>query len=848
MKIKEKIQILRTKLRRMINGEISLRKATRMIIAKQIAIVNRAKILLFGDAFDKNFTQRKVHMDYNLNSAHVDVKKIFDTIGTINGRIIIYPSAVHWKPIQRPQQLLIELGKTGAICFFCDEDNSKQFIIEEKFHNVYFVNKEAVLIEAFREYAVVFYITWAAQALMAQYFLKKYIWYDIVDSLETFSFGKTKGYSRMHKSLLDLAHLVTYSAKSLNPQLSKSMYIPNGVDLTSFPNFSISVPRAQSSIIYVGVIDLRWFDINILRYLAKHLPKVMIYLVGKLPRSIHNLPKNVVSLGFIDYDELSLYLAKAKVGIIPFKKNGITKTVLPCKLFEYSAMGLPTVSTGLPEVAALNKNFLVNSDSKEHFLLSVKSALELPKSRKTMRSFAEKYTWKRFAKLIDDKISSSLMGLSTLGNLSYKNTVNIISYTFFDSEGDNFFSGGAERYLIDLHNLSSKMGYKLRVLQKGTFNWVRYYDNLEVVGIPSNENQIPNDADFSSKITSLTTGRSLLNIYSPFSLIYPNKFSPSIGISHGVYWDNPIDQGRLDDYLIRSANMNDIMISVDTNTPNWYQTKDYKLGSSIAYVPNYVDLTEFAAQKRKYGELGKVVIVYPRRLYAPRGFNIVLNILDEVLTQYKNVEFHFVGKGYPQDLRKVHNYIRKWGERVKLYSREPNKMYEVYQFADIVLVPTLYSEGTSLSCLEALASGNVVIATRIGGLANLVIDGFNGYLIEPNAESLKQKIKEILDSPKSIRLIKEQARKTAEAFNKEIWNTRWQKLIESRIEIKSLRAKVERDLVPECVELRFTSRKEFMHHIKETAAILSKGSTVYVKISKNGFYPQFSYGRLQFIK
>jgi len=40
----------------------------------------------------------------------------------------------------------------------------------------------------------------------------------------------------------------------------------------------------------------------------------------------------------------------------------------------------------------------------------------------------------------------------------------------------------------------------------------------------------------------------------------------------------------------------------------------------------------------------------------------------------------------------------------------------VYKKGDITVIPTLYAEGTSLSCLEAMAAGNCVIATKYRGI------------------------------------------------------------------------------------------------------------------------------------
>lgn len=74
-------------------------------------------------------------------------------------------------------------------------------------------------------------------------------------------------------------------------------------------------------------------------------------------------------------------------------------------------------------------------------------------------------------------------------------------------------------------------------------------------------------------------------------------------------------------------------------------------------------------------------------------------------------------------------------------------MPEVYRRADIVLVPTCYSEGTSLSCLEAMASGCAVIATNVGGLPELIINRFNGLLIAPEAEALAEALTQLIEQP-----------------------------------------------------------------------------------------------------
>jgi glycosyltransferase involved in cell wall biosynthesis len=49
---------------------------------------------------------------------------------------------------------------------------------------------------------------------------------------------------------------------------------------------------------------------------------------------------------------------------------------------------------------------------------------------------------------------------------------------------------------------------------------------------------------------------------------------------------------------------------------------------------------------------------------------------------------------------------------------------------DVLVIPSL-EEGLPLSALEAMAAGKPVIASRVGGLAELVVDGVTGMLVPP---------------------------------------------------------------------------------------------------------------------
>jgi glycosyltransferase involved in cell wall biosynthesis len=64
-----------------------------------------------------------------------------------------------------------------------------------------------------------------------------------------------------------------------------------------------------------------------------------------------------------------------------------------------------------------------------------------------------------------------------------------------------------------------------------------------------------------------------------------------------------------------------------------------------------------------------------------------------------------------------------------------------------------------LGILEAMASGTPVVASRVGGVPEIVADGETGYLVEPgNVEELRDRISELLNDPRRARLMGEAGR------------------------------------------------------------------------------------------
>ena len=75
---------------------------------------------------------------------------------------------------------------------------------------------------------------------------------------------------------------------------------------------------------------------------------------------------------------------------------------------------------------------------------------------------------------------------------------------------------------------------------------------------------------------------------------------------------------------------------------------------------------------------------------------------------------------------------------------------------------TSNNEGTPVSAIEAMAAGCPVVATRVGGLPDLILRAETGYLVPPgDASAVATALLRVLHQPEMARCMGETARKAA---------------------------------------------------------------------------------------
>lgn len=353
-----------------------------------------------------------------------------------------------------------------------------------------------------------------------------------------------------------------------------------------------------------------------------------------------------------------------------------------------------------------------------------------------------------------------------------ENSVLIFQHQFFDIDGKVCFNGGAERYVVDLAKILKGQGYNPILIQIGNEKakecWENDVKSLHVIGLSVKKWEYIKVLKYFTKYKFV--------IYSG-ATNWATKIHPNILISHGITWDNNSKNVDIKQ-IFNIFHDVDKFVSVDTNTISWLRTTFSKTlkGFDAYYIPNYVDTKTYFPKSRKKDN--KIHITFPRRSSPERGYWLMSAALPPILDKYENVLFKFVGFAHGEKIQQdILNLESKYPGRVSHCMVNPDEMPKIYQDTDISLIPTIYCEGTSLSCLEAQACGNVVISTNIGGLPNLIIDGYNGLLINPNGQELMQALDKVLSDKNLCETLSKNAVNIAACFDKSVWINRWTKII-----------------------------------------------------------------------
>jgi glycosyltransferase involved in cell wall biosynthesis len=165
--------------------------------------------------------------------------------------------------------------------------------------------------------------------------------------------------------------------------------------------------RGEVTVGYFGYLAGAWFDWELIAGAARRRPAWRFYLIGYggSPEGI-DLPANVEQLGKQPQPDLAAFATNWDVAVIPFKPDRLAAGADPIKTYEYLAMGLPVVVTGVPAPAGAEE-LVDRVEGVEGFLAAIERAAARrdPAEIAARRAFAAGSTW-------DHRLESLLASLA----------------------------------------------------------------------------------------------------------------------------------------------------------------------------------------------------------------------------------------------------------------------------------------------------------------------------------------------------------------------------------------------------------------------------------------------------
>lgn len=217
-----------------------------------------------------------------------------------------------------------------------------------------------------------------------------------------------------------------------------------------------------------------------------------------------------------------------------------------------------------------------------------------------------------------------------------------------------------------------------------------------------------------------------------------------------------------------SINKSDVVTSVSESLKN--ETNEiFDIRKEIKVVPNFIDFSDTTHRKERKCERHIFAQENEKIITHISNFRSVKRIPDVVDVFYKiqkEVSSKLLMVGDGPEKEKAEIQCKKLGisDRV-IFFGNTHEINRILCSSDLFLLPS-QTESFGLSALEAMALEVPVISSNAGGLSEVNIDGFSGYLSDVgNTDEMAQNAIKILSDEKVLEQFKKNAKQTALRFD-----------------------------------------------------------------------------------
>ncbi len=273
-------------------------------------------------------------------------------------------------------------------------------------------------------------------------------------------------------------------------------------------------------------------------------------------------------------------------------------------------------------------------------------------------------------------------------------------------------------------------------------------------------------------MTALAVGRRIvergrIEVISAYNLVYGGPVGAILSREYGIplvvnnlgeIYSDPgffARHERLVEYVCAAGSR---FVSCSRHCADSYRALGRDPGVEV--IPFGIDVGEFAGGERGEGlraELGlgraDRLVVYVGRMVRDMGLHTVLEAVPRLLASDPTLRFLLAGN--PGELTPdAHALAAAHPGAVFVMPGVPlERLPEVYAAATLFLAPTLSRRAcSSLAAAEAMASGKPVVASGVGGIPELVVDGATGLVVPPDDPgALAAAVLELVADPARMR-------------------------------------------------------------------------------------------------
>jgi len=150
----------------------------------------------------------------------------------------------------------------------------------------------------------------------------------------------------------------------------------------------------------------------------------------------------------------------------------------------------------------------------------------------------------------------------------------------------------------------------------------------------------------------------------------------------------------------------------------------------------------------------KIRFGFVGNLLPAKGVHILIESFNKIKNDNAELRIYGGVSSYKGILANYLKYLKKITKNKNIRfmgSFENDKIANIFAEIDILVVPSIWYENSPLVIQEAFIARTPVIASRIGGIPELVNDGMNGLLFNPgDANDLKEKMQYIIQNKGAI--------------------------------------------------------------------------------------------------